>query len=70
MRRRLGIGVDVGATKIRVCVGYESGELLWRKSTDMPTPDKVERYVGQLVERVREGVSKVPAGEKISVFGL
>ena len=70
MRRRLGIGVDVGATKIRVCVGYESGELIWRKSTDMPTPGRVERYVGQLVERVREGVSKVPAGERVSGIGV
>jgi len=51
-------------------VGDETGRLLWRKSTDMPAPRKVEGYVEQLVERVREGLKQVPSGKDISGIGV
>lgn len=70
MQGRLGIGVDLGATRVRVCLGDETAHLLWRKSTDMPTPRKVEGYIEQLVERVREGLNQVPSGEHVSGIGV
>jgi len=67
---RFGIGVDLGATRVRVCVGDEKGRFLWRKSTGMATPRKVEAYVEQLIERVREGVQQVPSGGRINGIGV
>ena len=70
MKRRVGIGVDVGASRVRVCVGDESGTLLWRKSTNMPFPTKVEGYVDELVSRVREGVEQVPTTADLAGIGI
>ena len=53
-----------------MCVGDEKGQLLWRKSTDMAKPPRVEAYVEQLVERVREGLNQVPGGEHIIGIGV
>ncbi len=36
----------------------------------MATPSKVELYVEQLIERVREGVKHLPSGEHISGIGV
>jgi glucokinase len=70
VRKLVGIGVDVGATKVRVCVGEESGRLIWRKSTQMIIPPNVEGYVDELVSRVREAREQVPPGAEISGIGV
>ena len=56
VRTRLGVGVDLGATKLRVCVGDETGRLLWHRSSSMSTPKSVEQYVDAFRSRVSEGV--------------
>jgi glucokinase len=70
MAKRFAVGVDLGATRIRVCVGDESGKLFWRKSTQMPRPPRVEDYVDHLVGRVREGVENSPRKEDIAGIGV
>lgn len=70
MKGRLGVAVDIGATRVRVCVGDAAGELLWRKAADMPTPSRVDDYVASLVSRVREGFDHAPSGSSIEGIGV
>ena len=70
MAKRFAIGVDLGATRIRVCVGDESGKLLWRRSTRMPRPPRVEDYIHNLVDRIREGVENSPRKQDIAGIGV
>jgi len=68
--KRFGVGVDLGATRIRVCVGDESGNLLWRRATPMPKPPRVEDYIDELIGRVREGVDGSPKRGGIAGIGV
>lgn len=67
---RLGIGVDLGATRIRVCVGDETGKMLWRKSTEMFVYKSVEDYVGAIVARIREGLGHSGTNRIIAGIGV
>lgn len=66
----VGVSVDIGGTKIRVCVGEASGRVLWRKAAEMPLPPDVDRYVEEVVTRVREGVEHVPEGKAVAGIGV
>jgi glucokinase len=70
VERRLGVAVDIGATRVRVCLGDETGRLIWRKSGVLPAPPRVGDYVQALVSRVREGVDQVPRGRSIEGIGV
>ena len=70
MRKRLGVGVDIGASRVRVCLGDEAGKLLWRTASEMPRPAKVDAYVEELVSRVMEATKLVPPGAEISGIGV
>lgn len=70
VERRLGIGVDLGATRIRVGVGDRDGRLLWRESRNMPVPDRVEDYVRHLVNVVKDGMNHAPHPEAIVGVGV
>jgi glucokinase len=68
--RRLGVAVDIGATKVRVCVGDETGRLLWREARNMQAPPRVEDYVHALVTRVKDGVEHLPPGGTMEGIGV
>jgi glucokinase len=70
LARKVAVGVDLGATRVRVCVGDESGILLWRRSTNMPNPPTVDGYVEVLVKRVREGIDHCPKGAEVTGVGV
>ncbi len=70
MKGRLGIGVDLGATRIRVCVGDAQGKILWRESGNMPVPDRVEDYVSHVVDAVREAANQVPDTQSLAGIGV
>lgn len=54
MAEDLGIGVDLGATRVRVCLGRRDGHILWRESREMRIEKEVDGYVGQVVSAIRE----------------
>jgi glucokinase len=58
MQDRLAIGVDIGATRMRVCVGRADGKLLWRSSRLMSTKGTVDDYLGQIITAVNEAIQK------------
>jgi glucokinase len=60
VREEYGVGVDLGATRARVCVGNRRGKLLWRASKVMPLPGEVEDYVGNLVDFVGGAFRHLP----------
>ena len=49
MGGELGVAVDLGATRVRVCVGSGSGKLSRRKTLVMRITPGVDEYLGQLV---------------------
>jgi len=57
---RLGIGVDIGATRVRVCVGDAKGKFLWRESRIIPLPQRAEEYVEEILTLVRKAAKQVP----------
>jgi glucokinase len=59
--RRLGIGIDIGATKVRACVGDAEGKILWRKSSIIPLPEHEEDFVKEIISVVRNAAKQVPS---------
>lgn len=53
MVRDLAVGVDLGATKMRACVGDGSGRLLRKVSRPVPHTEDPERFMDELIALVR-----------------
>jgi glucokinase len=70
MEARLGVGVDLGATRVRVCVGDSNGNVAWKTSRRMPLPERVEGYVEQIVCAVEEAASRVPRTSTLAGIGV
>ncbi len=70
MKERFGIGLDIGATRVRVCVGDSGGSLLWKQARTLPVPDDVDDFVKSIVGFVGEARVHVPAGGDISGIGV
>ena len=58
----LGVAVDLGATRVRVCVGSSSGKLSRRKTMVMRITPEVDDYLGQLVRLVSRTIEGVKVG--------
>ena len=54
MTRDLGIAIDLGATRMRVCIGTKSGRILRRKSGKMVLTKGVEDYLSQITGMTKE----------------
>ena len=59
MDRRVGIGLDIGATRVRVCVGDAEGRILWR-SVKRVSPPKVEEEYVKVITRLVQRASNHP----------
>lgn len=70
LERELGIGVDLGATRVRVCVGDREGKLFWRKARKMPLPTKVGEYLGEIVSAIKEATSQIPRPAVLKGIGF
>jgi glucokinase len=69
VEKDLGVAVDLGATRLRVCVGDRRGKLLWRESRFMAVPESVEDYVKQVVDEVEEGMRRADPA-RVSGVGI
>ena len=65
MGGRVGIGVDIGATRVRVCVGEASGKILWRRSSRITPPKGEQEYVNEIERLVLSA-----AGQQTAKSGL
>jgi glucokinase len=70
MARVVGVAIDVGATRVRVCIGDKQGRILHRASKDMRITHAVEEYVKQLVAMVREEFNHVPKSARVEGIGV
>jgi glucokinase len=61
MAGELGVAVDLGATRVRVCVGSKSGRLTRRQTKVMIITPRVEDYLKQIVQLVRQTIEGVEA---------
>jgi glucokinase len=66
----LGIGVDLGATRIRVCVGDKDGKVLWKSSREMPLPKEVDAYVDEVVGTVRLATEHIKRPARLKGVGV
>jgi glucokinase len=69
VEKDLGLAIDLGATRLRVCLGDRRGKLLWRESRLMVFPESVEDYVKQVVDGVNEGMRRADPA-RISGIGV
>jgi glucokinase len=53
MAEKLAVAVDLGATRVRVCLGSKSGRIVRRVSKKMVVGEKVEDYLGQITQVMR-----------------
>ena len=67
VEKDLGLAIDLGATRLRVCLGDRRGKILWRESRFMAVPESVEDYVKQVVDEAREGMKRA---DPARVFGV
>jgi glucokinase len=70
MKPRLGIGVDVGASRVRACVGHRQGRIVWRASQDLAKPKKADEFVEIIVGVVRAALDRVPRGSELEGVGV
>jgi glucokinase len=69
VEKDLGLAIDLGATRLRVCLGDRRGKLLWRESRFMAFPESVEDYVKQVVDEVNVGMRRADPA-RISGIGV
>lgn len=60
MADKLAVGVDLGATRMRVCVGDRRGRFLKRIARKMNVRETVEDYLGGVIEGVEEVLVGTP----------
>jgi glucokinase len=53
MAEKMAVAVDLGATRVRVCLGSKSGRIIRRESRRMVVGDEVEDYLGQITDVMR-----------------
>lgn len=70
MSRRLGVGIDLGASRLRVCLGDSEGNLTWRDSKEMSFPSEVEGYVQQVVDAAKEATKRAHDPSEVAGIGL
>jgi glucokinase len=63
MAKKLAIGVDLGASRVRVCVGNREGKFLKRVTRDMEIRRTVEDYLLGITAGVKEVLRAAPRGE-------
>jgi glucokinase len=59
MAERVAIGVDLGATRIRVCLGNSAGKILRRETHDMVHRESLAEYLEELVAAVGALAGKI-----------
>ena len=70
MGEAVGIGVDIGATRVRACVGDSRGKLLWRGSRVIPHYPEVDDYVSTVVRFVRGAVKLAEGAHRPAGIGV
>lgn len=65
----LAVSLDLGATKLRACIGKQSGRILRRLSREMSTTGTVEDYLEMVVQSTKEIFQQSPKSE-IEAIGL
>lgn len=63
MERRLGIGIDLGATRLRVCLGTDAGEILRRETRKMELSKKVDDYLSQITTATKVILNGIEPGD-------
>jgi glucokinase len=69
VEKDLGLAIDLGATRLRVCLGDRRGKILWRESRFMAFPESVEDYVDQVVDEVKAGMKRADPA-RVSGVGI
>ena len=60
MGEKLGVAIDHGATRVRVCLGTREGKILRRKARKMDVGEAVGEYLDQISALVKEVTKGVP----------
>jgi glucokinase len=63
MAKKLAVAVDLGATRVRVCVGTESGRILRRAWKRMTITRSVDDYLAQITDVIKDVTRGFPAAE-------
>ncbi|HXW95084.1 MAG TPA: ROK family protein [Nitrososphaerales archaeon] len=63
MEEMLGVGIDLGATRIRACLGTRTGRILRRKARNMVVSAAVGEYLEQISTIVAQVTNDVPPGK-------
>ena len=70
MGRRLALGVDVGATNIRVVLGDETGQILTKNSEKTDKNKGPEGISNQIIKIIRSLQKETPEAKKIIGIGI
>ena len=70
MEKRLAIGIDVGATNVRMLLGDEAGHVLARRSEKTEKNKGPENISNQLIGMVRSLQDEYPKAKKIVSIGI
>lgn len=57
-KKKLAVGIDLGATHMRVCIGNREGTFLRRVTRNMEVGDEVEDYLNGVVAGVEEAIGE------------
>jgi len=63
MADRLAVGIDLGATRMRVCIGDRRGRFLKRYAREMQVQERVEEYVAEIIDGVKAVMVASPGGK-------
>jgi glucokinase len=60
MPKKLAVAIDLGATRMRACIGDGKGRLLKRITREMEVRGRAEDYLSGLIEAVKEVLGRTP----------
>jgi len=63
MAEKVALAVDLGATRIRVCLGTNSGKIIQKETRDMVISAKMDDYVSQITAAVSHLGKEVGSGD-------
>ena len=69
MPKPLAIAIDLGASKLRVCLGNRRGRILKRVTREMTTEGPIEDYLSTITETTKEILRQAPSKE-IAAIGV
>ena len=63
MAEKVALAVDLGATRVRVCLGTKSGKIIQKETRNMVISAKLDDYVSQITAAIRGLEKDVGSGE-------